>query len=660
MLGCTDRAGCASSLGTPRRAYRIGYPLGPQMRNIGSTGTARGENSGTGDAGSRRDRWWAWLRRIGLTVVALVVIEYLAVPQLIRAKSDLTLLADAAPWLLAVALALETCSLASYTALTRVVLPREVRPRFADQFRIDLTGLGVSHVVPGGGASAAALRFRLMTGWGVPAVDAASTAAVQTAVAVIGLVATFAGGVVLAGPGIVAHPGYAAAGVGAIALLIVAAWGTWSMSRGSRTPHRSAHHSQPFNLAPRFLGHRVSGWVARLSRTGVETARLTARRANVLVRDPHQRVAVFGWAGGNWLFDAACLWVCLQAYGVTLHPGALLMGYGAANLMGLLPVTPGGLGVVEAVLIPALAALGGAALAPVTLGVLTWRLLEFWLPIPVSGLTYLSLKLQRRPSAPRFETSRLTESVVDQPPDTPSPRIGSTMLIYEDMSINAADGHCGKVVDVIVDPVRLRVTHLVINPAGMVSAPRLVPVTAADHDADPLALLWTRRQVDDAELVRETDFIELAAWPHQHDGWEVGVVRVLAWPYYASGHAAEGGEDWPNHTGWHDPGPDQDGGTRSLMDYDRIPAGTAEIRRESQVISRDDQVVGHVDGLVVAPDFAISHLVLDRGHLWGHREVTIPIDAVSAAKTDAVYLTLTRDEVTHLPSVRFHRHPTKR
>jgi hypothetical protein len=96
------------------------------------------------------------------------------------------------------------------------------------------------------------------------------------------------------------------------------------------------------------------------------------------------------------------------------------------------------------------------------------------------------------------------------------------------------------------------------------------------------------------------------------------------------------------------------------MDYDRIPAGTAEIRRESQVISRDDQVVGHVDGLVVAPDFAISHLVLDRGHLWGHREVTIPIDAVSAAKTDAVYLTLTRDQVTHLPNVRFHRHTTKR
>jgi hypothetical protein len=68
------------------------------------------------------------------------------------------------------------------------------------------------------------------------------------------------------------------------------------------------------------------------------------------------------------------------------------------------------------------------------------------------------------------------------------------MRIYEDMSVNAVDGHCGKIVDVIVDPVRLRVTHLVINPAGIVSAPRVVPIAAVDHDADPLALLWPRRQ----------------------------------------------------------------------------------------------------------------------------------------------------------------------
>jgi uncharacterized protein (TIRG00374 family) len=83
----------------------------------------------------------------------------------------------------------------------------------------------------------------------------------------------------------------------------------------------------------------------------------------VLLRQPDQRSALLGWAAGNWLFDAASLWVCLWAYGVGLHPGPLLAAYGAADLVGLLPVTPGGLGVVEGV----------------------------WLPIPVSGISYLSL-----------------------------------------------------------------------------------------------------------------------------------------------------------------------------------------------------------------------------------------------------------------------------
>jgi len=111
------------------------------------------------------------------------------------------------------------------------------------------------------------------------------------------------------------------------------------------------------------------------------------------MRDPRARTAVFANAVCNWVFDAASLWLCLRCYGVSLSPGALLAAYGLANLLALLPVTPGGLGIVEGVLVPALTGLGGVAVGPVTLGVLTWRLLEFWIPIPVAGLTYLSLRL---------------------------------------------------------------------------------------------------------------------------------------------------------------------------------------------------------------------------------------------------------------------------
>jgi len=347
--------------------------------------------------GARRSRVaWAWFRRVGLVAVTVLLIEYVVLPQIVAARSDLHLFVDASPVLLGLALALETSSLLAYTALTRIVLPASVRPRFVDQFRIDLTGLGVSHIVPGGGATAAALRYRLMTQWAVPRDDAASTAAVQSAVAAIGLVATFAGGVILIGPGVASEPGYAAAGILALGILASVGLGLHRLGTSAKVPSLTA--LRPRHLHP--TGGVVGTAVRRAARRATETAGVTARRTTALVRDPQVRVTVFAWAACNWIFDAASLWVCLKAYGVDLEPGSLLTAYGAANLIGLLPVTPGGLGIVEGVLIPALIALGDAPAGPVALGVLTWRLLEFWIPIPLSGLTYLSLRALPRPPPP--------------------------------------------------------------------------------------------------------------------------------------------------------------------------------------------------------------------------------------------------------------------
>jgi hypothetical protein len=90
--------------------------------------------------------------------------------------------------------------------------------------------------------------------------------------------------------------------------------------------------------------------------------------------------------------------------------------------------------------------------------------------------------------------------------------------------------------------------------------------------------------------------------------------------------------------------------------YDRIPAGTAEIRRTSEVVSVDNHVVGHVDGFVVDPDDGITHIILERGRLWGHREVTIPMREVDYVLSDRVHLRAGRDEIGAFPTVRFHRH----
>jgi uncharacterized membrane protein YbhN (UPF0104 family) len=88
------------------------------------------------------------------------------------------------------------------------------------------------------------------------------------------------------------------------------------------------------------------------------------------------------WATANWMLDAASLWCFVRAFGHTLGPIGLLVAHGLANVAAALPLTPGGLGVVEGVLVPTLVAFDttrGVAI----LGVLGWRLANFWLPIPI-------------------------------------------------------------------------------------------------------------------------------------------------------------------------------------------------------------------------------------------------------------------------------------
>jgi uncharacterized protein (TIRG00374 family) len=99
-------------------------------------------------------------------------------------------------------------------------------------------------------------------------------------------------------------------------------------------------------------------------------------------------------AAANWLLDAGALWACVRAFGHTLGPDGLLVPYGIAAVLAALPLTPAGLGVVEASLIPALVGFStprGIAI----LGVLAWRAITFLLPIPIGGVSYLLLQRRR-------------------------------------------------------------------------------------------------------------------------------------------------------------------------------------------------------------------------------------------------------------------------
>jgi hypothetical protein len=104
-----------------------------------------------------------------------------------------------------------------------------------------------------------------------------------------------------------------------------------------------------------------------------------------------------GWAAANWLLDAASLWVFVAAFSHFISPVDLLLAYGLANILAAIPITPGGLGVVEFVLVSMITGFGPTAGQALS-GVLAYRAVNFWLPIPFGGLAYGSLEFERRPT----------------------------------------------------------------------------------------------------------------------------------------------------------------------------------------------------------------------------------------------------------------------
>jgi uncharacterized protein (TIRG00374 family) len=103
------------------------------------------------------------------------------------------------------------------------------------------------------------------------------------------------------------------------------------------------------------------------------------------------------WLAGvcNWVADCSCLAIAYAAIGVTPPWQGLLLAYCAAQLATNLPITPGGLGVVEGSLTVALTQFGGGQATTVA-AVILYRLISFWSPIPIGALSYVGLRLSQR------------------------------------------------------------------------------------------------------------------------------------------------------------------------------------------------------------------------------------------------------------------------
>jgi uncharacterized protein (TIRG00374 family) len=322
------------------------------------------------------------IRRGILLLLTLIVFNYLVLPQLAGARRDARTLAHVTWWMLIVAVGMELAAFASYTRLTMAALPggRHNRPlKFMSLFRIQLAVKSVTNLIPGGSATGSAMGYRLLVSAGVPGSDAGfamATVGLGSA-GVLNLVLWLALVVSLPRSGF--QPAYATAAIArAIANAVVGALVLLLMKWEG--PHDRIVRAFARRI-PRISPDQASAVLADV----ISHLRELAARPDVI------RGGI-AWATLNWLFDAGALWVFLAAFGEQIPIDSLLVAFGIANVIAVIPITPGGLGVVEAVLTSTLVGFGVPA-GTATVAVVTYRLAQFWLPIPLGGASYVSLKV---------------------------------------------------------------------------------------------------------------------------------------------------------------------------------------------------------------------------------------------------------------------------
>jgi sporulation protein YlmC with PRC-barrel domain len=197
---------------------------------------------------------------------------------------------------------------------------------------------------------------------------------------------------------------------------------------------------------------------------------------------------------------------------------------------------------------------------------------------------------------------------------------------------SCADGVCGEVSRVVVDPVARTVTHLVIEPRGRQGLGRLVPLGLVDATEGEIRLRCTLAEFEKLDSAEETQFV-----PGTRGYSAYGPEQVLSWPYSSLGGGASVGGEMVT-------------GVSETVTYDTVPLGEVAVRRGERVHATDGDI-GQVEGLVIDPsNHHVTHVLLQQGHLWGRKEVAIPISAVTRVD-DGIRLNITTHQVQDLPPV---------
>ncbi len=307
-------------------------------------------------------------------LVRTAISLYLVAPSLIEVFGSWKSITSFNPAWLAVMALLQVGTLACVWVLQRLALHARSWPSVIES---QLAGNAISKVAPGGGAVGAALQYRMLVQDGISQTAAVGgltaanllTFAVVLALPIMAIPAVLRGTVartlvetsLLAGGAFILLAGIGAASFASDRPL------AWAGRTIQRIRNRVRPHAEPLRTLP---------------------ARLLKERDRILASiGPRWKVALLATIG-RWAFDYATLLAALAAVGSRPRPVLVLLAFCAAQVLAQIPITPGGLGFVEAGL-TAMLALAGVNGEDAVVATFAYRLFSYWLPLPAGIVAYV-------------------------------------------------------------------------------------------------------------------------------------------------------------------------------------------------------------------------------------------------------------------------------
>jgi uncharacterized protein (TIRG00374 family) len=312
------------------------------------------------------------LTRRGLLLAVTAISLYLLAPALIGVFGAFDELDEINPLWFVAMVALQVGSFGCGWGILRLsVRAHEWRPVILSQ----LAANSFARIVPGGPATVGAVQYSMLVRAGVPSGAAASGITASALVVFATLLALPLLAVPAILTGVAVDPKLTRAALaGAIVFVLMVAVGAASVI-----------WDRPLEL----IGRAAQALRNRLRRKHEPLTSLPERLL-------HERDVVIGvlgrqwWealllAAGRWVLDYLTLIAALYAVGATPRASLVLLAFCTASLLGNLPLTPGGLGFVEAGLTGTLA-LAGVGAGAAVVATLAYRLASFWLPIPAGAV----------------------------------------------------------------------------------------------------------------------------------------------------------------------------------------------------------------------------------------------------------------------------------